>query len=106
MNLKNNIKGVALGLIIILSASYVFAATFTGPACPPPECNTDAPLNVGVSSQDKLGPLRINTNTVSPVATNGLYVHGIARFWNGFVIENRTSDPTTNLDTGRMWLIN
>src|SRR3989339_130890 len=98
---------VVLGFIIGVSTLSVFA-DWTAPQHAPPICPSgkpgcDAPLNVGPNSQDKKGPIRINT--AIPGSTYGLDVFGIARFWNGFVIENRMSDPTTNLDTGRMWLI-
>ena len=86
-----------------LSALAQISAPSNPPECPTtiPGCNP--PINEGTISQDKKGPIRINT--AIPGSIYGLDVWGIARFWDGFVIENRTSNPSTNLDTGRMWLI-
>ena len=47
INMKNNIKAIILGLVLTVGMGYAVAATFTGPQCAPPGCNTDAPLTVG-----------------------------------------------------------
>jgi len=90
-----------VGFIAGVSAISVFA--YTDAPLNPPNDNTYAPINVSRFTQDKEGPLRVNTEI--PGSAYGLDVFGIARFWNGFVIETRAANPTTNLDTGRMWLI-
>ncbi len=44
---------VVLALILTLGVGYALSASvFTNPACPPPGCNTDAPINVGGSIED------------------------------------------------------
>lgn len=60
-NITNNLKAVLLGIIVAAGVSYAAAGTFTGPACAPPNCNTDAPLNVGNVNQVKTGRLVIGT---------------------------------------------
>jgi len=51
--IQQNIKAIILGLIIAVGVSYAYAANFEGPKCAPPDCNTDAPLNVGIINQGK-----------------------------------------------------
>ncbi len=69
-DILNNLKAIALGLILTAGMSYVAAqtASFTGPKCAPPGCNTAAPLNVSDSQQQKTGPL-----TLLNLFTSGLY---------------------------------
>ncbi len=45
------------GLMLGAFALAVTAGTWTAPTCSPPDCNVDAPINVGVSAQTKLGAL-------------------------------------------------
>ena len=45
-NITTNLKAVLLGIVVAVGVSYAAAGTFTGPACAPPNCNADAPLNV------------------------------------------------------------
>lgn len=90
------VTGFALGA----TALSTLAAWTSAPASPPNN-NTAAPLNVSLNSQDKEGPLRINTS-LTP-ATYGLNVWGISKFWGGLVIETRAGDPASP-ETGRMWL--
>lgn len=60
---QQNIKSVIIAVIIALGISYVAeAGVFTGPTCPPPNCNADAPINVGTSSQTKMGSLGVNSS--------------------------------------------
>jgi hypothetical protein len=62
-NIQQNIKAVMIAIIIALGVSYVAeAGVFTGPTCPPPNCNADAPINVGNSSQTKMGSLGVNSS--------------------------------------------
>lgn len=60
-NITTNLKAVLLGIVVAVGVSYAAAGTFTGPACAPPNCNADAPLNVGTSNQVKAGRLVIGT---------------------------------------------
>ncbi len=53
-NIINNAKGIILGLALVLGVGYVYAAgTWTAPGCEPPNCNVDAPINVGGLPQTK-----------------------------------------------------
>ncbi len=49
----------------IVGLMNVTIAAYTPPTCPPPGCNTDAPINVGTTPQFKYGNLTIT----SPTAT-------------------------------------
>lgn len=49
-------------------------AAWTAPTCTPPNCNADAPVNVGLSLQEKLGPLTVNS--AIPQSLIGLTVFG------------------------------
>lgn len=49
----------------IVGLMNVAIAAYTPPTCPPPGCNTDAPINVGTTPQFKYGNLTIT----SPTAT-------------------------------------
>jgi len=55
-------KVIILGLVVGIGVTYA-SATWVGPTCQPPECNTPAPLNVGESEQIKLGAVTLNANT-------------------------------------------
>jgi hypothetical protein len=73
--IQQNIKAVILGLIIAVGASYAFAATFTGPNCAPPYCNTDAPVNVGTATQTKAGSLTVSSSAAPAFAVpNGVSI--------------------------------
>jgi len=74
---KANYKAISLVLGVImfsfLFAWYILAFTepsFTPPTCPSGEPGCDAPLNVGPNSQQKIGPLTLNTGG----APTGLFV--------------------------------
>jgi hypothetical protein len=63
--LNNYFKGFLLGLIfalLILGFSFLFA--WTPPSSNPPSGNVDSPLNIGNSSQIKLGKLGIATDGI------------------------------------------
>ncbi|MDQ5893729.1 MAG: hypothetical protein QG640_742 [Patescibacteria group bacterium] len=82
-----NLKAIALGLILTLGMGYAGAQTFTGPACGPEgACNTPAPLNVGSSAQLKSGPLSLVNLFVS-----NLYVATSTGFSVGQVLTADTS---------------
>jgi len=76
------LKGFVLGLAIVVGVQFVSAA-WTDPSATPPGNNTDTPINVGLSQQDKLGSLFLNTDTSNPYAI-GLGVFGKSVF-NGSV---------------------
>ncbi len=60
--LQQNLKAIILGLILASGISYAAAAgVFTGPSCPPPNCNTDAPVNVGNVNQAKQAGLGLSS---------------------------------------------
>lgn len=83
--------GKILGLALVLSIGigYISAAPWTAPAGPPPDNNTDAPLNVSSSGQIKLGGLSLNAGL--PAAPNGLIV-AAGNVGIGII------SPTTRLD--------
>jgi hypothetical protein len=60
-----NIKIVTLALILALGISYASAAWTPAPPPGPPQNNTDAPINVGGSSQTKIGPFNISTTSLT-----------------------------------------
>ncbi len=60
--LQENLKAIILGLILASGISYAAAAgVFTGPTCAPPNCNTDAPVNVGNVNQAKQAGLGLSS---------------------------------------------
>jgi hypothetical protein len=68
-----NAKVAVLALILVFTAGYVKA--WTGPTLSPPNGNISAPINVGSSTQTKLGSLIVNA--ASPVQNAvGLTVFG------------------------------
>ncbi len=75
---------IVLGLGVVLGVSSLQAA-WTTPAGAPPGSNVDAPVNVGATSQSKLGQLFINTDANTPF-TVGLSVFGKAIFNGGVQI--------------------
>lgn len=52
-------KILILALIISIGVSYISAASWAPAPCNPPNCNVDAPINVGSSPQFKTGSLGI-----------------------------------------------
>jgi hypothetical protein len=58
-----NIKIVTLALILALGISYASAAWTPAPSSPP-NSNTDAPINVGVSRQAKVGGMAVGTSSL------------------------------------------
>ncbi|MEK7188092.1 MAG: hypothetical protein AAB691_04580 [Patescibacteria group bacterium] len=74
-------KKYLLGLFVVVglfSVSYgVFGQTFSDPACPPPGCNSYAPISVGPTPQFKAGNLTIYSPTVTgTIASDILHVRG------------------------------
>ncbi len=67
------LKILLAAVVLSLGITYVYA--WTTPTVAPPGGNTPAPLDVGTTTQSKLGQLVINTNTNSPYA-QGLVVSG------------------------------
>ncbi len=62
IKIAQNIKGIILGLIIVIGVGYAGAQTFEGPECAPTDpigCNTPAPINVGSLPQVKTGTLSL-----------------------------------------------
>ena len=96
MKTINIIKTLIVALVLAAGVSYISA--WTGPLSSPPNCTTgnpgcDAPLNVGLNSQSKLGQLFVNTSVSNPYAV-GLAVWGSSIF-NGSVQINSGS-PAAN----------
>ncbi len=79
-----------LALVLSVGVSYVWAGTWTAPGSTPPNGNVDAPVNIGVGHQNKLGSLSINTTASSP-DPYGLDVFGISRFFGDVRIGSTTS---------------
>ena len=50
----------------LLFVMISYASTWTGPPTSPPNNNTPAPLNIGASSQTKIGAITSNTTVTSP----------------------------------------
>lgn len=95
----NNFKAVILGLVMVAGVGYAAAGTFSGPTCAPPNCNADAPLNVGPSRQSKLGSISINTATASPDRF-GLDVFGMSRFFDNVQIGTTSKIATVQIVDG------
>ncbi len=70
---------VAALTLVVFGYGNSFAQTWSAPTGTAPGGNTPAPLNLGSALQEKLGPLAINTSTVSP-ASVGLNVFGKSNF--------------------------
>ena len=62
-------KLLALALFLSLGVSYAFA--WTGPTSAPPGTNTPAPLNVGATSQVKVGDLGVSALTAASTTVSG-----------------------------------
>lgn len=71
------------GFVLGAFALAAVAGTWTPPTTTPPGGNVDAPINVGLTEQFKLGPLRVNTNTTNPVAPIGLILGGKIQIVDG-----------------------
>jgi hypothetical protein len=94
---SNLVKTLILALLLGAGVSYLSA--WTGPATSPlpntpPNNNVPAPLNVGNSSQSKLGQLFINTSVTSPYAI-GLLVFGESVFDS-----NTPGQPAVQINDG------
>lgn len=72
--IKENIKAVILGLILTGGISFALAdGVWTAPSCSPPNCNVDAPINVGSSAQIKSGKVALGVKSITDVnATESL----------------------------------
>lgn len=82
-----------------LGVGYAFADTFTAPTCPPPNCNTSAPVNIGSSNQAKEGKLAIGTTDLSVIST------GLASFFSkGRIITGTTAREGGIVINGQMVL--
>jgi hypothetical protein len=89
------IKVIALALILAVGFQYAAAqGAWSASSSNPPSGNTDAPINVGDSQQNKLGSLFINTGS-NPWAI-GLTVFGNSIFHGNVGVG--TVNPTTKLD--------
>ncbi|MEN9913274.1 MAG: putative adhesin [Candidatus Parcubacteria bacterium] len=77
-------KLISVTLVIfgfILGATALSAiAAWSVPACTPPSCNTEAPINASSSPQTKLGPLTLNFDNIYAV---GLKVLGSMQIVDG-----------------------
>ena len=62
------IKILILAIVLSIGVSYVYA--WTGPASAPPEGNTPVPINVGATTQVKIGGLGV-TNLIADSVTVG-----------------------------------
>ena len=110
--MKSHINKSIIALAIILGfglgaiALSTLASTWTSPTQAPPQGNSDAPINVGVSHQVKLGSLSINTTTTNP-DVNGLDVFGISRFFGKVkIVDGSQGDGkvlTSNADGLASW---
>jgi hypothetical protein len=60
-----SIKTLALAIILAAGVSYIFAWTGPGTGVTPPNGNVASPLNVGTSTQTKVGPLVVNYGDLS-----------------------------------------
>ena len=91
--IKCAIKVLILTIIFSLGIGYIYA--WTGPNGAPPTQNVSAPLNVGSTTQDKEGKLRINTSLTSP------FVLGLEVFGSAFVENNvgiGIQNPSAKID--------
>ena len=74
--MKKYLASALIGLAVIIGAASIQAAsTWTAPSTAAPGGNADAPINVGLNSQSKLGQLLVNTDISNPF-TVGLDVWG------------------------------
>lgn len=65
-------------LFCLIAARGIVFAEYTPPTCPPPGCNTNAPLNVGPDQQFKIGNLILHNSTTldSTLVSDVLLVRG------------------------------
>ena len=93
---------VTLGFLLGASALTALAwdAAPTGantpPGCPTNIAGCNPPLNTALSTQSKLGSLRLNTDLVNPL-TYGLEVFGKALFYGNVEIGTTTGNQTAKL---------
>ena len=100
IKLLNILKLAVPTLVVALAVTYVAAQSsgWVAPTQTPPGGNAAAPINVGESTQSKLGSLRLNT--AIPGLTYGLDVFGISRFFGNVEIGTTTSPKTIKIVDG------
>ena len=98
-NITQNIKAIALGLVIVAAASYAFA-DWSAPLTSPPTCTSgkpgcDAPINISNVAQYKLGDLGVNGITVNTFSTlSGALQLGITGAATGSVLQSTDASGT------------
>lgn len=98
--MKSIIKNAIITLALVLGAVSVQAVTtWTAPSSAPPGNNVDAPINVGVDSQSKLGQLLINTDLANPFVT-GLKVFGKSEFLGAVEVGSTVSPASIKIVDG------
>lgn len=73
-SLTNYLRPAILTVLLLAGVATIQAA-WTAPTCTPPNCNADAPLNVGQNTQTKFGALILNASSTSQYPI-GLTVYG------------------------------
>jgi len=68
-NLIQSLKVIIIGLILAVGLSYAFA--WTAPTASPPGGNVSAPVNVGGTSQTKIGNMSFSSSLDSPLGYFG-----------------------------------
>lgn len=88
---KQYVTVIIVTLALVLGAGAIQAA-WTPPTLPPPDGNVDAPINVGLNTQSKLGQLLINTSVTNPYAV-GMVVFGNAIFGTNTASPGQVANP-------------
>jgi len=87
--IKQSILAIVIGLVLSAGVSYAYS-TWTSPTANPTEKNTDAPVNVGPTTQSKAGSLNLN-GTIQ--ALKGRFTTGSGE--TGNVLISADTDGTT-----------
>lgn len=101
--IKTNIKLVMLMLLLIMGVSYTKAnSPWVGPTATAPGNNPDAPVNVGPSTQTKMGSLVIATTTDGI----GFNVPNSFSWFNKIVVGNGIWSTGTLVASTSLYVVN
>ncbi len=98
--MKKSFKQIAViigALILGLGSTYIYAATFTEPACAPTGCNTSAPIDVSAAAQSKTGGLTLSDPTTGILTANGGAITGALVNNGGSVLVGNVGVGTTSV---------
>ena len=100
--IKQSILIIVIGLALASGISFA-AGTWSDPTANPTGGNTDAPINVGTSSQAKSAGLALGIGDKAYAPENGLYVHEGSLF-QGLALFNTNAEVRGTLTTNGLYV--